>query len=72
MSQIASDRRHSWKTGAPTDDGIRAIKFDIRYAEYKDNSKLREESYVQVEGFFNILRDIERGNPGILSDGDGS
>ncbi len=33
-------------------------------------SKLRGENYFHVDGFFNILKDVERKIPGILSDGD--
>ncbi len=39
-------------------------------AEKKDRSKFRGEDFDHVEGFFKILKDVEKGNPRILSDGD--
>ncbi len=75
MSQIASDGRPSWKDGAPSEGAIRAFrarhrKITFEKAEKKDKSKFRGESFAHVEGFFKMLKDIEKSNPGVLSDAD--
>ncbi len=42
----------------------------FRNSENKDVAKFREESYIHVNGFFKTLREIERLNPRIISDGE--
>ncbi len=76
MSQIASDGRPRWKDGVPSEGAIRAFRarrreITFRNAVNKDRSKFRGKSFDHVGGFFNILKDVEKSNPGILSDGDG-
>ncbi len=75
MSQIASDGRPSWKDGVPSEDATRAFRarqreITFKNAEKKDRSKFRGESFDHVEGFFKMLKDVEKSNSGILSDSD--
>ncbi len=74
MSQIASGGRPSWKDRVPSEDAIRAFRarhreITFKNAEKKDRSKFRGESFDHVERFLKMLKDVEKSNPGILSDG---
>ncbi len=75
MSQIASDGRPNWKDGVPYEDAVRAFRARHREITFKNakkncRSKCRRESFDHVEGLFTMLKDVEKSNPGILSDGD--
>ncbi len=75
MGQIASDGRPTWRNGVSCDDAIQAFRarhreLTFRNSENKDKAKIREENCSHVEGFFKALKEVERSNPGILSDAD--
>ncbi len=47
----------------------RTLRNSFKTAKKKDISKFRKESFDHVEGFFKMLKDVEKSNPGILSYG---
>ena len=75
LEEVAADGRKGWKNDVPSDDAVRAFRarhceITFRNYERKDNAKLKGESYMRVQRYFEVLQNIESKHGGIIDDGD--
>ena len=72
MANIAADGRKGYVNGVPSDEAIRSFRsrhrdLTFRAQENKERVKLHAESVSHIQPFFDIINDIGKNHPGMLT-----